>query len=80
MSSVERYDPRSDRWEAVQSMSVPRWTLSVGVLGDHLYAVGGKDNDECSLSSVERYDPKTDSWEAVEAMSQKRDLFSLTAL
>jgi len=63
LTSVERYDPALDAWEAVAPMATARDAVGVAVLDGKLYAVGGYGGGH--LSSVERYDPGTDAWEAV---------------
>jgi Kelch motif len=40
---------------------------------DHLYAVGGVDDDGTRLSSVECYNPSTNVWSVVAPMSTARD-------
>ncbi|CAB1326191.1 unnamed protein product [Coregonus sp. 'balchen'] len=52
ISSVERYDPQTNEWRMVASMSKRRCGVGVSVLDDLLYAVGGHDG----------YDPKTNQW------------------
>lgn len=61
ISLVERYNPHSDEWKVVATMSKRRCGVGVVVLGDFLYAVGGHDGSSY-LNSVERYDPKTNQW------------------
>ena len=57
LSSVERYDPVMDAWEAVAPTAVARNQPRVPVLDGKLYVVGGYDGDTGnSSSSVERYD------------------------
>ena len=80
LSSMERYDPSSDRWETMQPISIPRGNFGVAVLGDRLYAAGGVENGLTGLANMERYDPRTDSWEGVEPMSQRRGYLALVAL
>ena len=65
-SSVERYDPASNAWEAVAPMTVERYAPGIAVLEGKLYAVGGvSDDDDGPIDTVERYDPAADVWEAV---------------
>ena len=65
LSSVERYDPVTNAWEAVAPMAVERIHHAMAVLDGKLYAVGGINDDyDGRLSSVERYDPALDAWEA----------------
>ena len=68
LSSVERYDPAMNAWEAVAPMATARDYHAVAMLDGKLYAVGGRSNG-ASLSSVERYDPALDAWEAVAPMA-----------
>ena len=68
LTSVERYDPALDAWEAVAPMAEARRYHAVAELDGKLYAVGGEDAGYHALSSVERYDPATNAWEAVVPM------------
>ncbi|XP_064440448.1 kelch-like protein 5 isoform X3 [Mirounga angustirostris] len=61
---VERYDPKTDTWTAVASMSISRDAVGVCLLGDKLYAVGGYDG-QTYLNTVEAYDPQTNEWTQV---------------
>ncbi len=56
---AERYDPVTNTWEALNSMSVARAGLASAVLNGKLYAIGGE-----GLSSVEVFDPNTGNWTA----------------
>ena len=67
LSSVERYDPGTDAWEAVAPLTLARFGAGVAASKGKLYAVGGY-----GLSSVERYDPATNAWEAVAPMAAAR--------
>ncbi|MBZ3877958.1 Kelch-like protein 5 [Sciurus carolinensis] len=42
---VETYDPKTDMWTAVASMSISRDAVGVCLLGDKLYALGGYDGE-----------------------------------
>ncbi|CAG0879760.1 unnamed protein product [Darwinula stevensoni] len=61
IQSVERYDPQTNEWRMVASMSKRRCGVGVAVLSDLLYAVGGHDG-QSYLNSIERYDPQTNQW------------------
>lgn len=52
LSSAEVYDPKSNSWTLIESMSTRRSSVGVGVVHSELYAVGGYDGScrEC-LSS-----------------------------
>lgn len=67
VSMVHRYDPRFNSWYQVAPMLSRRAYFFAGVVGNHLYAVGGKFKDG-SLASVECYDPDTNHWELVAPM------------
>ncbi|XP_053566341.1 kelch repeat and BTB domain-containing protein 11 [Bombina bombina] len=54
------YNPLTDSWEKMRSMSQPRSQLKLLALDGYLYAIGG----EC-LFTVERYDPRMDRWSSV---------------
>ncbi|XP_012696123.2 kelch-like protein 4 [Clupea harengus] len=58
---VERYDPKTDTWTTVASLSVPRDGVGVCLLGDRLYSVGGYDG-QSYLSTVESYDAQNNEW------------------
>ena len=72
LSSVERYDPAANAWEAVAPMAETRYKLAVAVLDGRLYAVGGLDVGYNALRSVERYGLGTNAWEAVAPMVTAR--------
>jgi kelch-like protein 20 len=61
ISSVEMYDPSTNEWKMVASMSKRRCGVGVGVLNGYLYAVGGHDG-QSYLNTVERYDSLTNQW------------------
>jgi N-acetylneuraminic acid mutarotase len=56
---TERYDPVTNTWETLNSMSVARVGLASAVLNGKLYAIGGT-----GLSSVEVFDPLNGNWSA----------------
>lgn len=72
-----RYDPKTDMWTAVASMSISRDAVGVCLLGDKLYAVGGYDG-QTYLNIVEAYDPQTNEWTQVRCFISPRltSLFS----
>ena len=53
-----RYDPRENSWFSVAGMSTQRAGVDVTVLGNSLYAVGGKASHQClSLLQQEQVSP-----------------------
>jgi N-acetylneuraminic acid mutarotase len=80
------YDPNTDTWNAALSpMPTPRAGLAVAVVGNAIYAIGGRSNTggPCSgleLAAVERYDIDTDTWAPVAPLpSARSDLAATTA-
>lgn len=69
----------SKTWSYVASMSNPRSTLGIAVIGNILYAVGGRDANVC-LSSVEYFNPLTNRWTQCASMYKRRGAVAVTAL
>lgn len=63
-----RYDPKTDSWSMIASMSIRRDSVGVGILGDTLFAIGGYDGHNY-LSLVEMYDPVCNKWKRVCVLS-----------
>lgn len=59
-----RYDPSTDTWTMVASISLPRDGVGVCTLGDKLFAVGGYDGQNYS-KEVECFDPVLNEWTKV---------------
>ncbi|XP_015260566.1 PREDICTED: kelch-like protein 7 isoform X1 [Cyprinodon variegatus] len=60
-NTCQVYDPSSRQWTEVRPMSVPRKNHGLVAVGNHIYAIGGKDH-EGPLKSVEKYDVVNDFW------------------
>lgn len=71
LNTVERYDPRHNKWSLVSPMSTRRKHLGCAVFNNLIYAVGGRD-DCMELSSAERYNPHTNTWSPIVAMTSRR--------
>jgi kelch-like protein 17 (actinfilin)/kelch-like protein 20 len=71
LSSVERFDPATNAWEAVAPMSTARAASAAAAIDGKLYVMGGY-GPNGYLSSVERFDPVTNAWEAVAPMPTAR--------
>jgi YVTN family beta-propeller protein len=66
LSTVEAYDPDTDTWTTVASMSTPRTRLAAATgLDGRIYAIGGRNLFFDDLGTVEAYDPLTDTWTTV---------------
>jgi N-acetylneuraminic acid mutarotase len=76
LSSTEVYDPSTNTWTTLASMSTARATLQTEVVDDKIYAIGGFDGcNPDELLSTEVYDPSTDKWTRLASMSKKRQYF-----
>jgi kelch-like protein 1/4/5 len=61
---VERYDPSTDTWTVIASLSSKRDAVAACLFGDRLVAVGGYDGSHY-LRTVEQYDPNSNEWTAL---------------
>ncbi|KAK0138148.1 Kelch-like protein 22 [Merluccius polli] len=68
-----RYDPRHNSWCSIKPLQQQHADHCLCVLGDHIYAIGGRDYRN-ELESVERYDPHTNTWEYVAPL--KREVYA----
>ena len=73
LASVEEYDPETDTWSTVSSLSTARERLAAAEANGLVYAIGGRDSDLDTLASVEEYDPETDTWSTVASLSTGRE-------
>jgi RNA polymerase sigma factor (sigma-70 family) len=70
-STVEAYDPKTDKWTMKADMPIGRQGLSIAVVDGIIYAIGGWNG--VFLSTVEAYNPKTDKWTKKTNMPSARD-------
>ena len=66
------YDPSTDEWKELESMSEARGALTAQFIDGILYAIGGEDPDFQTLKKTEAYDPTTDTWVQKEPMPTPR--------
>jgi N-acetylneuraminic acid mutarotase len=71
-NEVNVYDPRTDTWRQLRPMATKRGLLKVAVVGDRLFAIGGRADTGEFLRTVERYDPRRDTWQTVAPMHTGR--------
>jgi N-acetylneuraminic acid mutarotase len=69
-STVEAYDPATDKWETRAPMQTPRNHFLAAAVGGKIYAVDGRTGSvfvtkSSSTDLVEGYDPATDMWTLV---------------
>jgi hypothetical protein len=80
------YDPASDTWNAaLATMPTARAGLAIAVIGDSIYAIGGRTNTggPCSggpLDAVERYDVASDTWTPVAPLLAARSDLAAAAV
>ncbi|CAM5103514.1 unnamed protein product, partial [Natator depressus] len=79
LSTVEKYDPRGNRWCKMAPMTCHRTGLGVAVLDGYLYAIGGSDG-QSPLYSVERYNPEEDAWSSCPPLGTYRENFGCAML
>lgn len=61
LSTMEAFDPRTNRWSVKSSMPTARYDLSATNIGGMIYAIGGR-NQKGAVGVVEVYDPRRDVW------------------
>lgn len=77
LTSVERYDPKKDKWTKMTPLPFPRAQASAVSCGGFIYLVGGIAEDvdrkyPLVLDSVIRYDVNTNTWTEMPPLSMKR--------
>jgi len=79
LSSVEMFDPceykkrpKDEIWEMVDNMNEARSHVKAAVIGDAIYAVGGRGFGREILNSVEVYNPDYSLWENCPEMKCRR--------
>lgn len=66
-----RYDPHTDTWTIIASLSSGKDAIGCSVLGNTIVAVGGFDGVQY-LKTVEQYDPETNSWKVCAPVTYSR--------
>ena len=63
LKEVDAYDPATDTWTPLPDMPTPRDHLGVAVIGDVMYAVGGRQAAfETEIATTEALDLRTNTW------------------
>jgi len=78
ISTVEEYDPATDKWAKKADMPTARECLSTCAVNGRIYAIGGFSYG--IFSTVEEYDPATDTWAKRKDMPTKRCNFAASAV
>ena len=71
LSSVLKYNPDTDLWHRVSSLSIPRSSVCAVADCKSLYVIGGNSSTGY-LDIAEKYDPDTDSWSKISSTIWKR--------
>ncbi|AUX48516.1 uncharacterized protein SOCE26_100540 [Sorangium cellulosum] len=80
IADVEAFDPDSDTWQPVASMSVARSFAAAMLLKDGRVLLAGGFNSEGATAGVEVFDPATGSWRSLEPMNTDRSRHAATLL
>ena len=73
LCTVQKYNPDSNQWDEVSSLSSPRSDVCAITDGsNYLYAIGGTDQRGQYLNIVERFDPRKNTWEKLPPMLARR--------
>jgi N-acetylneuraminic acid mutarotase len=67
------YDPTIDKWQEGKQMPTARGALTANFIDGILYAVGGLNSTDSTVSTNEAYDPTTDTWTTKAPMPTARD-------
>lgn len=78
-AECEVYNPMSDRWTGIASMSTRRSRAGVAGVGNMLYVVGGYDGSN-DLASGECYNPQSNKWSNITPMGTKRSCLGVSTL
>lgn len=76
LSTVEVYNPATDKWTKKADMPTARTYLSTCVVNEKIYAIGGALVFETAFSTVEIYDSATDKWTKGSDMPTARKFLS----
>lgn len=75
---VSMYNPETNTWAALKSMTNPRIRFAMEVIGDRIYAIGGSDGMN-ELKTCEVFDMKT-GWQPMASMNRERSNFGATTV
>ena len=79
LDSVESYNPQSNTWSNLPSMTTARGRFDIAQIGNRLYACGGS-NGQRDLRSAEVYDPAENAWKRLNNMTYERSSPAVTSL
>lgn len=79
LCSAEAYNPQTNTWTTVPSMSSPRSYFGIEVVDDQLFVVGGN-KSPTTMSAVERYDEEAGMWHSAANINVCRSSLSCCVL
>lgn len=71
LNSVEQYDPATNAWTKMPSMSKERGRFDAKVVDNKVFACGGSDGAK-DLNTAERFDPEEKKWTKIAPMLNAR--------
>nr|XP_039267541.1 kelch-like protein 20 [Styela clava] len=72
MRTAERFDPKKNLWEKLQSMKKPRSKHCLASSRGFVYAIGGLNNNNTAVKLVERWGPSSGGWINVAPLKRPR--------
>jgi len=79
LRSTEAYDPGFDKWKRIAPMNVKRDEHALVVADERLFAIGGCDEENETLSFVEQLDSLNGSWAEAQSMNVPRSFLAVAA-
>ena len=71
-----KYDTRTNSWNNIAEMSIERCRFYLGVVGNHLFGIGGdpsaSDPGLSNEARCEKYNPDTDTWSPIASLPVNR--------
>jgi len=81
LTTMEEYDPMTNKWTIKADMPTGRWGLAASVVNGKIYIIGGAINIPAhDTQTVEEYDPVLDKWAKKANMPTARNCFSASVV
>lgn len=74
-AAVERYDPRTNRWQALAPLATARYCFAIAAAGHEIFVLGGE-SGHGRLASMEIFDTRTGAWSEGPPLPEPRALLS----
>lgn len=72
LKDVQKYFPETDVWEMIAPLGTSRCALCAVADKDHVFALGGLQENGKFLNTAEMYDPKENRWDAIASLNTAR--------